>query len=156
MQIDSIKTKLRHLVLLVKEYKDIRVTEEEEKEANRIQAKIDNKESINIYESQFLMAIWKIKRDILKELDYHSKKLLDEFELYESKDEPMEIDERKVEFARKQLTKEEFDLLGSFYKLIVREQHLEKENKDGFPKVKIRDISSQLDEFLDTALTVQA
>lgn len=153
MEIDLIRAGLRNIVLLVREYREQKVNEEEEAEAKHIEERLDNKESPSIYDSEFLMAIWKIKRELLEEITYHTGKIVDEFSLSETRDEPFDVDGKKVELARELLAKEEFDLLVSLLQLVIKKQHLEKEGEKErtFPKVKIRDIEPQLESFVCSA-----
>ena len=153
MRIDLVRQGLRNVVLLAREYREQKVNDEEAKEVRRIEEKIDNKGSPNLYEQEFVMAIWEIKRTLLDEVIFHTARITDEFSLSETRDEPFEVDEKKVEFARASLNKEEFDLLCELLKLVIKHQHLEKEGEKerAFPKVKIRDISPCLEDFVNSA-----
>lgn len=145
MRIDSLKTNLRNIVLLAKEYNE-KINTVESQDANRIKLAIKENKSVDNYDRHFLSVILDIKKTILRQIDYFAKKMLEEFA--KSGQEELDIDPNKVEIARKELTSKEFNLLGALYTLQVYRQHLERDEKGNYREVKIVEIEPELDKFI--------
>ena len=65
MNIKSVKSTLRDLVLLTREYKG-KITPEEECEVHELMTKRKNGISLDRYEARFLQAVYDIKTEFLK------------------------------------------------------------------------------------------
>ncbi len=156
MKIDSIKTNLRNIVLLAKEYKE-KVSSSDFQEARRIQEKVDANdydEEINPFEKSFLEAIHDITRTVLRQIDYFSKKILDEFAKPDR--DIYDIDKKKVKKASKQLSKKEYELLGSLYEMQVNNHYKGVSRKGKYKEVDIEEIIPELNKFVGKAATLSS
>ena len=151
MRIDPLKTNLRHVVLLAKEYSE-KINGLESQDASRIKLAIKENMPVNNYDRHFLSTVLEIKEGILTQIDYFSKKILENFA--KSGQRILDIDTDKVEDARKKLTSKEFNLLGALYTLQVHRQHLERDKKGNYREVKIVEIEPAVDKFITIASSV--
>ena len=156
MKINSLKANLRNIVLLAKEYKE-KVSNSDFEEVKRIQEEIDSDyddEGINSFDRKFAEAVYDSTRITLKQIDYFSKKILDEFAKPDQ--EEFDIDKKKVEKARKNLSKEEFDVLGSLYQFQVNNHYLGVNKNGKYKEAKIKEIVPGLNKFVKKASVVSS
>ena len=147
MRIESIQSHLRTVALLAKEY-NAKINASEVQEIRRLESVINNGHRISKYERLFLKAVRDIKQTILEQIDFFAKKLVEQFAKYD--EGRLDIDERKVAIARRCLSKDEFDLLGSLFKFQVYQQHLEK-RRGRYREVKITELEPELERFVGVA-----
>ncbi len=148
MKIDSIKTNLRNIVLLAKEYKE-KVSPLDFQEARRIQEKINNgdyDEEISPFEKGFLEAIHDATRAVLRQIDYFSKKILDEF--VKPDRDIYEVDKKKAKKARRKLSKQELEVLSSLYQMQVNNHYKGVNKKGKYKEVDIEEIVPELNKFV--------
>jgi hypothetical protein len=147
MNVQPIKSYLRHVALLAKEYRE-NITPSEADEAKHLQQLVDRGGTVAVYDKLFLDTVRGIKLSTHKQLEYFAKKMLDEFAV-EGK-EVMDIDTKKVELARKLLSSQEMSLLRFLFELIVAEQKLGKDKGKKYREVDFSEIEPALDRFVDS------
>ncbi|GEM_PF-5068093 len=148
MNVHPVKSCLRNIVLLAKEYKEITNGRERE-DINRIKNAVCNGGQISRYDKDFLGTVNGAKRNVLAQIDFFTKKLVCEFALPDEL--VINIDPLKVKFAMVNLSNYERNLLISILKFQVLQQHLEKDKKGKYRAVSIEEILPELDRFADCA-----
>lgn len=148
MKIDLIKSYLRHIVLLAKEYKEI-TNENEREDIKRIQSTIHDEREVSKYDRDFLNAVNGTKNRILTQIDFFTKKLVCEFALPEQM--VIDIDPNIVKIAKIGLSNSELNLLIAVLKFQVLQQHLEKNTNGEYRLVPLEEIVPKLDKFVDYA-----
>lgn len=147
MNVKSVKSYLRHVALLAKEYRK-KVTPSEDDEAKHLQKAVDLGNEVAVYDKLFLDTIRDIKQTVHRQFEYFSKKILDESAV--DGKEVMDIDAKKVELARKLLSSQEMSLLRFLFELIVTEQKLGKDEQRKYREVNFNEIEPALDRFVDS------
>lgn len=147
MRIELLKSDLRNVALLAKEYRE-EITPSEADEAKHLQQLVEQGGKVAIYDKVFLDTVKGIKFVTHKQFEYFAKKMLDEFAV--DGKEIMDIDTKKVELARKLLSPQEMSLLTFLFKLIVAEQKLGKDHDEKYREVDFSEIEPALDKFVDS------
>ena len=148
MRIDFLKSNLRHIALLAKECRE-KITPLEALDVHHLQQTLEQGERVSTYDRTFLTAVSDIKRLIHQQLDFFSKKIINEFATDDKS--VMDIDPEKVELARKLFSPQEMSLLTFLFKLIVTEQKLGKDDDERYREVAFSEIEPALDKFVQLA-----
>lgn len=148
MKIDQVRSTLRHIVLLAREYKE-KIPPSEANEIRRLRS--NTGEDLSRYDRQYLEAIEEIQQTILDQIEHFAKNLLDQFATKVKS--TFDIDPNKVRYVRAQLTPNEIDLLGDLYEMQVQRQ-LYEQDKKGKP-VKAQDMEPKLSKLISTASRIR-
>lgn len=123
MKIDLLKTNLRHIVLLAKEYRE-KIPDSVDDEILKIENALGNDNEVSQYDRQYLYNAKQEKNtadsEIHKQIIYFAEKILMTFTKPFARCYRIEIDDRKLDEAIKHLSKDEIRLLLSVFELYSR------------------------------------
>ena len=151
MKIDSLKTNLRNIVLLAKEYKE-EIPKHVQEEIKSIQTALKDKHEINEYDRQFFNATQEHRRKIFEQIIYFIEEVFMELAKRDpggkslwGRNHEYILDVNKFNSAMKALTKEESRLLESASNLILHPE-----------KFKLGDFESVMGHLLECANSISS
>ena len=119
MRIELIKSSLRNVKLLAKEYKEA-LPQDIEDEVNQLKIRISNRLRVDDYERQFLIDCRETKRNFFRQVLFWSVKLFNEIDNSVAISNIEHISQDKFDLVFKELSSEEMDLLGLVWEFAFR------------------------------------
>ncbi len=155
MKIDSLKTSLRHLVLLAKEYKE-KIPDSSNEEISELEKPVESGLGLDEYSKQRLIDLRQEKRqneeDLFKQLVYFTEKLLSEFSKPFNRGWHFEIDQDKITEALKSLSGEEVQLLNSIWELYKGIEELECYKTGAYKPSEIKELKPEISKVMKNAI----
>ena len=157
MKIDSLKTSLRHLVLLAKEYKE-KIPDSLNEEIAELERPVKSGFGLDEYDKQYLLELrdqrYQAEEDLFKQLIYFTEKLLSEFSKPLNRGWQFEIDQEKVSEALKSLSKEEIELLYSLWEFHKEIEWRDCYTKDIYKPSEIQELKPEISNVMKSAISV--
>jgi len=159
MKIDSLKTHLRHLVLLAKEYQE-KVPDSLNEEIAELESPTKHGLEIDEYSRQRLtdlrQEIHQNEEDLFKQLTYFGEKILCGFSKTLGRGFQFEIDRDKINEALKHLSKDEIGLLSALWEFHISIEELECYKKGTYNPSEVKELKPEIAKVMKTAITVNS
>lgn len=159
MKIDVVRSNLANIVLLAKEYREqvpVSIDDEIRQLKKEIKYKEKEDESSNSFDRKYLNDLKKERRKsrnhIFKQIIYFTEKTLLQFGEKGSEPRAIETSQKKVDRAKKDLTKDEINLLGALYELYINLMNFQWYRLEKYKPKKVRELKSVFMRLIDRAV----
>ena len=157
MKPETIKSNLRHIVLLAKEYKE-KIPDSINNEIIQLQTAIRNGDGLNKYDRNYYHSLrkekHKIERDTYQQIIYFAEKILLQLTKPLARSFIIDFDQEKIDAVLKELSKEEGNLLGTLYELQFNLEELECYKKGVYKHSEIKELKPEINKVMDSAVVV--
>ena len=160
MKIDVVRLNLANIVLLAKEYRE-KVPLSIDDEIKQLKGKLKFKEEdgVSSYDRKYLNDSKKERRKnrnhIFKQIIYFTEKTLLQFGKKGSEPRAIETSQKKVDRAKKDLTKDEVNLLGAMYELYINLMNLQWYRLEEYKPKKVRELKQVFMKMIDQAIKLE-
>ena len=159
MKIDLLKTNLRHLVLLAKEYKE-KLPDSLNEEITNLEEPVKSGLGLDEYNKQRLLQLrderYQAEEDLFKQVVYFAEKILCGFSETLDRGWHFKIDQEKVAETLKHLSKEEIELLSSIWELHKNIEELECYKKGVYKHSEVEELKPEISKVMKNAVSIEA
>jgi hypothetical protein len=159
MKIDVVRLNLANIVLLAKEYREqvpVSIDDEIRQLKKELKYKEKEDENSSSYDRKYLEDLKKDRRKsrnhIFKQIIYFTEKTLLQFGRKGSEPRDIETNQKKVDSAKKDLTKDEINLLGALYELYINLMNFQWYRLEEYKPKKVRELKSIFMRLIDQAV----
>ena len=157
MKIDLLKTHLKHLVSLVKEYKE-KIPDSLNEEIQELEKPVKSGLGIDTYDKQYLLQLkderYQAEEDLFKQLIYFVEKILCELSKPFSRGFHFEIDPEKVREVIKSLSEKELELLSSLWEFHKSIEGLDCYTKDVYKPSEVKELQPEISRVMKSAISM--
>ena len=157
MKIDLLKTGLRQLVLITKEYKE-KIPDSFNEEIQELEKPVKSGLGIDTYDKQCLLQLKderdQAEKDLFKQLIYFTEKILCGLSKPFSRGFHFEIDHEKVREALKSLSQKEVELLSSLWEFHKSIEGLDCYTKDVYKPSEVKELQPEISRVMESAISI--